>query len=195
MAKPLMFLGVNLNNINWYLVLYWLFAIVFLMGTVSQLFPMGATRAAIYGVGALLILIFYGYRWFGSNPDNNKGKWPPVINTCPDYLTYVPSLPGDDVQGCVDLIGVSANGSFKRSLPSEIIEGGTLSSNQINQVIPFTSEDVATEDDDTIQTICNLCRRMGLTWEGVYDGDVCVGMSKNKKKVDAAAAKEEACQL
>jgi hypothetical protein len=189
MAKPLMFFGVNLDKVNWYLVFYFLFAIIFLVGTTMKLFEMGPTRAVIYCVGALLVLIFYGYRWFGKGASAPLGKWPPTINTCPDYLTYVPSLPGDDVQGCVDMLGVSTNGSFKRTLPSEIIDGGNLASTQINQVIPFTSEDVTPGDTNTIQTICNRCQRMGLTWEGVYDGDVCVGISKSK-----IAEQEEAPQ-
>ena len=73
------------------------------------------------------------------------------------------------------------------------MEGGTLSSTQINQVVPFTSNDVTDNDNEKVQTICNLCRRMGLTWEGVYDGDVCVGISKIKKSDVAAAAAESTC--
>jgi hypothetical protein len=29
--------------------------------------------------------------------------------------------------------------------------------------------------------ICNRCQEAGVTWEGVYDGDVCVGISKHEK--------------
>lgn len=182
MAKAFIFLGVNLNKVRWPLILYVLFSIVFLFATTMQLYPMGTTRTVIYSVGTLLVLIFYGYRWFGNGTDADSDMWPPVINTCPDYLTYVDSLPGDNSQGCVDMLGVSTNGAFKRSLPSDIIEGGNLSSKQVDRVIPFTAEDVTgAADASTIQTVCNLCRRMGLTWEGIYDGDVCVGIHSAKK--------------
>jgi len=48
-------------------------------------------------------------------------------------------------------------------------------------VFPFVSNDITSaKDASTVQGICNLCRRNGLTWEGVYDGDTCVGIATSK---------------
>jgi hypothetical protein len=41
-------------------------------------------------VGCLIVLVYFGLRWFGSRIEK-PANWPPVINMCPDYLTYVKS--------------------------------------------------------------------------------------------------------
>ena len=32
---------------------------------------------------------------------------------------------------------------------------------------------------NNINTICNYCAEKGVTWEGVYDGDTCVGAASS----------------
>jgi len=182
MAKSLIFFGVDLATVNWYFVAYVLFSIFLLAGGLTKLFSMGMARAVIFGIGALLILVFYGYRWFSGANANAITSWPPTINTCPDYLTYIESLPGDQIHGCVDMLGVSSNGTFKRVLQSELVgDDATLASTTSDKVFPFTSDDIIGADDpSTVQGICKLCRRNGLTWEGVYDGDTCIGVAASK---------------
>jgi hypothetical protein len=170
----LIFFGVDLYQVNWYLILYVILSICAVAGGTSQLFPMGAPTAVIYAVGAILVFVFYGYRWF-DNQSGTLSKWPPTINSCPDYLTYVGSLSNGN-PGCVDLLGVSTKqGQFLKSSPSDI---ASLSSTTSTKVFPFTSSDVLkAADDATVQAICSYCNRMGVTWEGVFDGDTCVGIA------------------
>jgi hypothetical protein len=190
MAPSLMFLGVDLATVNWYLIIYILFAIASVFMGVTKLYPMGAPTAIIYAIGVTMVLIFYGYRWFGEGSNTTPSTWPPTINTCPDYFTYIQSLPGDSLPGCVDMLGVSKNGSIQLTTDTVL---STLSSTSVSNVFPFTSSDVLNaKQASVIQGICNLCNQKGITWEGVYDGDSCTGVSNN---ATALAAKSQTCPM
>jgi hypothetical protein len=184
-------LGVDLSTVNWYYVIYVIFSICLVAGGIFNLYPMGTPRAVIYGVGAVLVCIFYGYRWFAASINNVNTNWPPTINTCPDYLTYVAKLPGDNEYGCVDMLGVSSNGGLQKSLPSDIISGSNLASTNTAKVIPYSSQDViAAGSMAAVQAICSACSRAGVTWEGVWDGDVCTGIASWN---NASAASSSQC--
>ena len=189
MAPSLIFLGLDLYSINWYVVFYILFSIVVVAMGVTKLFPMGTSTAVIYGIGSIMVLVFYYYRWFGNSTDGVPSTWPPTLNTCPDYLTYVESLPGDKKPGCVDMLGVSKNGRMKFTSQSKL---ATLGSNDKNDyVFPFTSNDVVNAPNSAfIKALCTKCNYLGITWEGVYDGDSCTGIANSAK---AAAADSSSC--
>ena len=191
MAGPgVILLGVDLSTVNWYYVVYVIFSIFLVTGGVYELYPMGTARAVIYGLGATMVCIFYGYRWFASNRLDVNKNWPPTINTCPDYLTYVANLPGDNQYGCVDMLGVSSNGGLQKSLPSDVLSGSSLASTNSAKVIPFSSQDVTSATSmAAVQAICNACSRAGVTWEGVWDGDVCTGISTWNKAIAAQTSK------
>jgi uncharacterized protein YggT (Ycf19 family) len=168
----LVIMGIDFSKINWYYVAYVIASIMFTLVSVYALYSAETlARAAIYAIGLVLVLIFFGMRWFGS-PDNTPPVWPPIINMCPDYLTYVQSI-----GGCVDFLGVStADGAFLKVKPSDI---SSLSTSNTNKVFKFTSADVAAAKNSAeLRSICDTCRAAGLTWEGVYDGDVCVGADR-----------------
>ena len=185
MSKPLIFLGVNLKTFNWSFWVYVVLSILLVIGAAMKLYPMGMPRTIIAVIGIVLVTIFYAYRWFGNQADPSS-TWPPTINMCPDYLTYVPKLPGTNSPGCVDMLGVSKNGNLQKTLQSNLSEGTPLASNKI---IAVTSNDVkAATTTQQLQSICNICNRAGITWEGVYDGDVCVGIATINAKQAAAAA-------
>jgi hypothetical protein len=183
-------LGFDTAIINWYLVLYVLSSIFFLVYGTNAVYPTGQVRAVIFAIGTALVLLYFGLKWFGT-PKSTVTEWPPAINMCPDYLTYIPSL-GDSKPGCVDMLGVSTNGSFKQTMPSDLPPTGQLKSiantaTDLNKVFAsatksYTSVDIktaiATSDKETITAICNLCQTNGLTWEGVYDGATCIGLNK-----------------
>lgn len=114
MAPSLMFLGVDLFTLNWYFVIYLLFCIAVVGMGVTKLYSMGTATAIIYAIGSIMILIFYSYRWFGTDTTSSP-TWPPTINTCPDYFTYIASLPGDSKPGCVDLLGISKNTGIRKT--------------------------------------------------------------------------------
>ena len=165
----------------------------------NMLLPSGPGRAILFAIGSILLFIFFGFRWFSSSSTTTTKTWPPTINTCPDYLTFVPSaasgantilntstFPANSSAktngGCVDYLGVSTNGTLGRSTTSTTqltYSGGTtyVSGN----IFPYTSKDVKPA---TMTDICTACQTAGITWEGVYDGDSCVG--------GAAAAKANA---
>lgn len=74
--------------------------------------------AVLLFIGGILALYFYYVKWFVVNAKNNQ--WPPYQTLCPDYLTPIP--PGYGADGkpkpgpikCVDFVGVSRNGRFKK---------------------------------------------------------------------------------
>jgi hypothetical protein len=176
--------GVDLAKINWYLVLYVLVSISVLVYGTNKVYSTGQVRGVLFAIGTLIVLVYFGLRWFGSRIDKPK-NWPPVINMCPDYLTYVKEL-----RGCVDMLGVTkSSGGLVKTLPSDL---KALTRANKNKVFEYTSEDIrAAKNVDDLQTICNRCQAAGITWEGVYDGDVCVGISKHEKD----AANKESCLI
>lgn len=176
--------GLDLAKVNWYLVLYVVVSISGLVYGTNKVYSTGQVRGVLFAIGALIILVYFGLRWFGSRIDKPK-NWPPVINMCPDYLTYVKELPG-----CVDMLGVTkSSGGLVKTRPSDL---KNLLRSDKNKVFQFTSEDIRTAKNvEDLQKICTRCQEAGLTWEGVYDGDVCVGISKHEKD----AANKESCLI
>jgi hypothetical protein len=190
--------GVDLNKVQWALFAYIIASILFLYYGIQKVYATGTTRGIIFGIGSLLVLFYFYLRWFGSSPQVSS-KWPPIINSCPDYLTYVPKIPttagsSSKVPGCIDLLGVSSRQSsgssgsvFSKVTPTQVTG---LDASQTNKVFSFTSADVkAATSTAALQTICNACQNAGLTWEGVWDGDSCIGVAK----VDAQNAALQRC--
>ena len=182
MAASFVIFGIDLSKVNWYLVFYILFSItVTAMGT-TKLYPMGLGRAVIYAIGAAMVFVFFGYRWF-SSPEKTSKKWPPTINTCPDFLTFVPTVTGASSVsggGCVDLIGVTTNSSGLQLINKSKL--ASISANDTNHLFEFTSADVAAAANNPtqMQHICTRCQIAGITWEGVWDGDTCGGLNRAK---------------
>jgi len=186
--------GIDLAKVNWYMVAYIIASIIGLVYGTNTLYSTGQARGVIFAIGALIVLVYFGFRWFGSKivvPAN----WPPIINMCPDYLTYVPTLPGTMSQstprgtaGCVDLLGVSTNSAgIQKAEPSDLVSTTAINPNKIFR---YTSADVKTAKvASDLQPICDACRSSGITWEGIYDGDVCVGIST----IEGKAARAEQC--
>jgi hypothetical protein len=175
---------IDLSKYNLYLILYGLASTVALVYGTKAVYATGELRGGIFAVGTFLVLAYFGFRWFQTN-NKKPSNWPPVINMCPDYLTYVSALPG-----CVDMSGVSNTSSgLKKTNPSDV---ATLQLSNTQKVFEFTSADIkAAQTVKDLQKICDRCQTAGLTWEGVYDGDVCVGVSKHES--DKAAADAAGC--
>ena len=172
--------GTRIFSLNPYFVIYIIVSFLTIFQVSSKLMPMGQARAAIYAIGATLLAIFFGYRWF-SNSKNSSESWPPTINMCPDYLTFVPNIPqtlSSSINGgaCVDKLGVT-RGNLEKTYQSDISNNALTN----NKLFRYTSADVkatAETDTATTQAICDACRLAGVTWEGVYDGDSCVGIAR-----------------
>ena len=158
------------KDVNWYFIWYTVTAIAFVVLGTQNLAATGTTTAVIFAIGASITLINFGLRWFGQTT-NRPRVWPPVINMCPDYLTYVPSLPG-----CIDMLGITNKAAgLLRTLPTEV---NNVKLGNTNKVFEFTSKDVKSADSiNALQAICDRCKNAGVTWEGVYDGDTCISIT------------------
>lgn len=157
---------------NLYLILYGLVSLAVLFVGVSKLNNMGmALGAGLYGVGTLVILVVYGLRWFGSDKSilsDAQVPWPPVMNTCPDFLTYYKRKKSDGVteETCIDTIGVSKNGGIKR-FP---VNGAAPTDDMYYFSLKTTKSDTAGRN----QELCERAIRYGLTWEGITNGESCI---------------------
>ena len=142
---------------------YIIVSIMLISGSFYLNFSTGRSiQGIILGVGILLVSVLFGLRWFSgvfSLPKDANAKWPPAINTCPDYLTLT-KLGSTYV--CVDTVGVSQQGMRKWS-----------DANQTDEAYIFK---LSLEKSGTqrIQAICDECKDKKVTWEGVWDGDVCL---------------------
>jgi hypothetical protein len=167
------------------LILYILFCIAVGLGGTVGLFRMNrALAAASYLVLSLLIFVFFGLRWF-VYAVGDVTKWPPVVNTCPDYLTaYQRTTSTGVVNTCIDLVGVSTNSSLKQ-FPSS---GSAPSDNTF--YFPMNVSSTATLKDDIIN-LCDYTRSSGLSWDGITNGMACI--TKNNPNAPSAAAKAAMC--
>ena len=166
---------------NFYMVTFIIVAILIgIIGTMKIFQGGRAISAVLFFIGAILIFIFYGLRWFSSegtafNPA--PAQWPPYINTCPDYLTYYKRTKNGIAQDtCIDRLGVSRNNSLK------VFPAGKGD-------VPTGDEyyfDLTTASQDPVKKRIELCNRtiqMGLTWEGVSDGETCFSMDGTSTNV------------
>lgn len=174
-------------SINWFAIIYVILSVVATVYGSMRLYESGGgIRSTIYGIGSAVVFIFFGYRWF-SGSGSEVTKWPPIINMCPDYLTYVPAVQGSKNGGCVDMLGMRVSGgSLEMALKSDVAGVAKTSP----KVFPFTVKDVnAATTSGALQIICDQCKASGVTWEGVYDGDVCTAI----KVIDAKKAALAKC--
>lgn len=138
--------------------------------------------AFLFFVGAVLIFVFYGLRWFqGDSLKMGPFKvtqWPPVINTCPDFLTLTKVGSGTSAtRVCVDLIGVSRGGLMKVTNLQDVDVNAT---NKIFRLFDDLTG-VARQN-----ALCQECKDKGVTWEGVYDGVSCTGATYGSAAAAAA---------
>ena len=153
---------------NIYLGIYIIFALLVVIGGGYKLFGSGLTLAGIiFLIGAGYFLVIFGIKWFkkGSMFSETPVSWPPTINTCPDYLVYYGRQKADGTKQdtCIDMIGVSKNGSLK-----VFPKAGSAP----------TSDDyyfsLTTSSSDKNKELCQRAITMGLTWEGITNGESCV---------------------
>jgi len=156
-----MFEDFNISKFDIKLIMYVIGCILILtLGTykIFQYYQM--LGAIIFFVGTLYVCIIYGIRWFNNNASSSATAWPPVINTCPDYLTYYERKKNGKIEpSCIDTIGVSKNNGLKK-FPKD---GDSNSDEGCFFTIPATN---ALKCQQTIAA--------GLTWEGITNGESCV---------------------
>jgi hypothetical protein len=156
---------------NIYLGIYIAAAILIGAGGAYKLFSSNMSIAAVlFLIGAIAIFITFGLKWFkkGAMFSDTPVSWPPQINTCPDYLVYYSrSMPdGTKQDTCIDTIGISKNGSLK-VFPKN---GPAPTTDEYYFSLTSTSTDPAGKN----QALCQKAIAMGLTWEGITNGESCI---------------------
>jgi hypothetical protein len=121
----------------------------------------------LFLLGSILLFTFYGLRWFyGENLKatmTSSKQWPPVVNTCPDFLTLTNA---GNKRVCIDLVGVSESGISKFVDQSNI-----NSAKHVFQLYDNLS------GQQRANALCNECKKHNVTWEGLWDGSSCVPTS------------------
>ena len=158
-------------NIN--LIVYIFLTIVTGIGGTTTLFQSGRVLAGLlFLVGAILLFVFYGLRWFeGDNASGKPVDWPPVVNTCPDYLTFLKRRKdGGALQNtCIDTLGISRKPGALAPWPA-----GTSADNApVDDKFYFNLDFGISSIPDLNTARCEAAIAAGVTWEGITDGEVC----------------------
>lgn len=69
-------------------------------------------------LGGFMAVYFYYIKWFVLA--EQYPAWPPTVSVCPDFLTAIPPEDGKGNIRCVDFVGVSKNGNFKKAEPASL---------------------------------------------------------------------------
>ena len=125
--------------------------------------------AVIFLILSIFIFIFFGTRWFstGNVVGTYTGSWPPIINTCPDYLVYFKK---GNMDTCIDLIGVNRSGGALAPWSKD--DSPSSAPTAANKYFPMTYK--AGMAPDQIKVLCDAAQQLGLTWEGITNGESCV---------------------
>jgi len=154
---------------NYYLLIYIFLCIGIGLGGTAFLYQSGRTISAVtYLIGSILVFVFFGLRWFeySESPWNAK-QWPPVINTCPDYLVYYarPTADGKTTPTCVDPLGVS--------LRTDALRKWTGVPQTDNDAFYFSLTFTEAPGTALLNAQCQRALDKGVAWEGITDGETC----------------------
>jgi hypothetical protein len=165
----------NSHRMNYYLLIYVLFCIGIGFGGLMFFIRSSQYIGAVsFLVGAVLIFVFFGLRWFqnANNAPWQTKSWPPVINTCPDYLMYY-ERPMRGVDGnttiqptCVDPLGISTN-------PAKLMKWPGSAPSADKEEYYFKLDFAAKDPVKLLAEKCERALEYGVTWEGICDGDSC----------------------
>ncbi len=147
------------------LLFYVFLSIVFILGGTYNYYKTGEQlSASIFFVGVTVAALYFGFRWFTPADELQTGSgptsWPPAINHCPDFLVLDTS--GADV--CIDTIGVSSTKAID-------VTTGSRSYGVPKYEFPLHLEKTGKA---RTEALCAACKEKGLTWEGVWNGFICM---------------------
>lgn len=155
------------------LIAYILLSFIVGVGGTYQIIQLQRPIAAtLYLIGALLVLVFFGLRWFTGETFKlgtmKADRWPPIVNLCPDFLTlYERTKDGVKEKVCVDLIGIAPAGGIRKLVSPE----QTTGQNADAYIFKLFSNLSGKKRTDAL---CLECKNKKVTWEGIYDGATCV---------------------
>lgn len=183
---------------DYYFLAYILLAIFLEFSAISSLASQGRSISAfVVAIMFLMIFVFFGTRWFtslttskgdkcgptklsgGSLKLGYQGPWPPMINTCPDYLVYYKRNGVTDT--CIDVSGVNRSGG---SLKAWSIED-TTESPPTDDMKYFPKVYKANMSDEDKLELCRATMAAGLTWEGITNGEKCTFVYTDVVKTSA----------
>lgn len=154
---------------NYYFIAYILLAIIVGLSVAMNLFQTNRVWAGlIFTILSILIFIFFGTRWFsnGNVVGSYTGSWPPIINTCPDYLVHFKK---GKLNTCVDLLGVNRSGGALA--PWSADDSQSNPPRATNKYFPFTYTPGMGQSQ--LKVLCDAAQQVGLTWEGITNGESC----------------------
>jgi hypothetical protein len=174
---------------NLWLILYGCIALAVVLGGVNFAYGKGTLAAGLYAVGSVFLLITYGLRWFseGAMLSSATVQWPPVINTCPDYLTHYKRKKADGTteETCVDTIGVARNPEMLMVFPAS----GTPDDDRYYFSLVTAKADTAGRNKE----LCQRAIQYGLTWEGVTNGESCILPDGSKATAGSSGSGSGSC--
>jgi len=167
-SQPAPTLGSLFGSISYSMIAYIFICIILGLTVPMQLMQSGRQLAALFClVLFILIFIFYGMRWFSSSSlTNYTGSWPPIINTCPDYLLYY--MRGKQAT-CIDMLGINRSGGLLKPWT----KGSSPQNPPADDAKYFPYIYKAGMNPADVKKLCTLAQQAGLTWEGITNGESC----------------------
>lgn len=160
-------------------------------GTVALMRGGRSIAGIIYLIGAILIFVFFGLRWFVySTPSWAPKSWPPSINTCPDFLVYKQAdLNGTSHDTCIDVQGVSTKPDVLKCWPKD----GSTPSLATSPAFYFDKTEILKSvnqaDTGAVRTaLAAAAIEAGVSWEGLADGLEPVAFSQSSSTTQCASA-------
>ena len=156
-------------EINYKLIAYVLFVIVTTMSALSYLYRSERIVAAVtVFILFVLIFTFYGIRWFKNGTsittgNNANGPFPPVINTCPDFLSVMTRTTGPNSgrQVCIDTMGVSRNQTILKTWAQGTTESTASDNHYFNTIYTPGMTDIS--------VLKTAAENAMLAWEGIHN--------------------------
>lgn len=180
------------KKFNYYLLIFVLLCIVIGLGGTAFLAQTGRGIGGVaFLIGSILVFVFFGLRWFEYGIGNKfaSSTWPPVINTCPDYLVFTKRIKNSkEIGTCIDPLGISRGNMrlwvFGNNPPTSTGSGSNAPSDDYYFDLDFDEIDPI-----KLATLrCDRVKNKGVTWDGVGDGDTCYKQNALSAAANTAAA-------
>lgn len=156
------------------LIAYILISIALIVGLFFTNFSNGKPILAVLSaLGVLGASILFGIRWFpggafsiGAKAISQGGSWPPNINVCPDYLTFIRVA---NKPYCIDTLGISRRNGTNVGM-NKYSDGATDAQSLFDLHADKSGE-------ARTAALVEECKTKGVLWEGIYNGSVPMGGS------------------
>jgi hypothetical protein len=160
---------------------YWILGMLLVGGGSYYLYNRMNKQVAgvLVFMAGVIALYFYYVKWF-LGPDT---KWPPIVTTCPDFLTHAGTYDGTGTDAgkkfvyCKDYVGVGSSikkdgtGIGETNKISSFSTGRAAATAGYAFEIPITVTGTGTSAKESIDagTVCSEVKSKGLTWMSYCD--------------------------